>query len=55
MGLVRDLVLPNGVATQTTAFPIAMTDFAFTVRQPPPRLGEHTGEVMAEWLADESA
>ncbi len=51
LGLVQPLELPNGVRTRTTAFPIALTDYAFAVFREPPRLGEHTQEIYAEWLA----
>lgn len=50
MGLVRPLTLPNGVETRTTAYPVAMTGYRFEIVRTPPRLGEHTDEVFAEWL-----
>ena len=50
LGLVHPLTLPNGVETRTTGFPVTMSGYAFTVRRPPPMLGEHTGEVFEEWL-----
>ena len=50
MGVVRPLDLVNGVQTQTTAFPIAMTDYEFQIRRPPPALGADTQDVLAEWL-----
>ena len=50
MGLVRPLELVNGVQTQTTAFPIAMSDYDFQIRRPPPALGADTQDVLAEWL-----
>jgi crotonobetainyl-CoA:carnitine CoA-transferase CaiB-like acyl-CoA transferase len=53
MGLVRPLTLPSGVKTRTTAFPVRMSGFEFQIRRPPPRLGEHTGDVFAEWLSEE--
>jgi crotonobetainyl-CoA:carnitine CoA-transferase CaiB-like acyl-CoA transferase len=31
-------------------FPVAMSDYRFAVRRRPPRLGEHTEEVYAQWL-----
>ncbi|MEM9060971.1 MAG: CoA transferase [Pseudomonadota bacterium] len=50
MDLVRPLILPNGIETRTTAFPIAMTDYAFEVYRAPPALGADTEDVYAEWL-----
>jgi crotonobetainyl-CoA:carnitine CoA-transferase CaiB-like acyl-CoA transferase len=50
MRLVRPLQLPNGVETQTTAFPVAIQGYEFEVGRPPPELGAHTEEVIAEWL-----
>lgn len=49
MGLVQPLDLPNGVKTRTTGFPLSITGFKFSVRLPPPELGEHTEEVFQEW------
>lgn len=51
MGLVRPLTLANGAATKTTAFPIAMSDYAFEVYRPAPALGADTDEVFSEWTA----
>ena len=48
--LVRDLTLPNGARTRTTAFPIAMSDYRFEIYRQPPELGADTEEVFAEWL-----
>lgn len=50
MGIVTDLELPNGVRTRTTGFPIALDGFDFSIRRQPPRLGEHTDQVLTEWL-----
>ena len=54
MGLVRQLDLPNGVRTRTVGFPIAMTGYDFEIRRAPPELGQHTAEVMAEWLGQDA-
>ncbi|MGD9785477.1 MAG: CaiB/BaiF CoA transferase family protein [Hyphomicrobiaceae bacterium] len=51
MGLVRSLTLPNGVVTRTTAYPVTMSGYAFEISRPPPQLGEHTSEIIDEWLA----
>ena len=51
MELVRPLLLPNGAATRTTAFPVAISGSRFEIRRGPPELGEHNDEVLEEWLA----
>jgi crotonobetainyl-CoA:carnitine CoA-transferase CaiB-like acyl-CoA transferase len=48
--LVRDLTLPNGAATRTTAFPIHISDYRFEVYRHPPELGADTAEIYDEWL-----
>ena len=48
--LVRDLTLPNGARTRTTAFPVAMSDYRFEVYRQPPELGADNADVFAEWL-----
>ena len=50
MRLVRDLTLPNGIKTQTLAFPISITDYEFEIFKPPPNLGEHNEMVVSDWL-----
>lgn len=50
MNIVRPLQLPNGVETRTTAMPLVMSGYEFSVRQPPPELGEHTEAVFEDWL-----
>ncbi|HSD42109.1 MAG TPA: CoA transferase [Burkholderiales bacterium] len=50
MGWVTQMPLPNGATTPVVGFPVAMSNYRFAVRRSPPRLGEHTAEVYAEWL-----
>jgi len=50
LGLVRELELPNGQKTRTTAYPVLVSDFNFEINRPPPMLGEHTAQVMQEWV-----
>lgn len=50
MGWLTEMALPNGATTPTVGFPVGLSNFSFAVRRPPPRLGEHTEEVYAEWL-----
>lgn len=52
LGLVRPLTLPNGVQTQTTAYPVALSDYEFEIYLPPPELGLHSDEVWREWVGE---
>jgi len=51
MGLVRDLVLPNGRKTKTVGFPIQISDFCYETKSPPPHLGAHNEEVWSDWMS----
>jgi crotonobetainyl-CoA:carnitine CoA-transferase CaiB-like acyl-CoA transferase len=53
LDLVRELELPNGVSTKTTAFPVRISDFEFEIYRPPPQLGAHTEDVLADWLGSQ--
>jgi crotonobetainyl-CoA:carnitine CoA-transferase CaiB-like acyl-CoA transferase len=50
MGLVKSLDLPNGAKTNSVAFPIAITGVDTGRMQPPPALGAHNDEIIADWL-----
>jgi crotonobetainyl-CoA:carnitine CoA-transferase CaiB-like acyl-CoA transferase len=50
LGWVREMKLPNGVVTRTTAFPVGLSDYLFEVFRPPPALGQHNEAVAREWL-----
>jgi len=50
MKLVEPITLPNGVTTQTVGYPVKISGFDFEIRRRPPSLGEHSGEIVQEWL-----
>lgn len=50
MGIVQEIDLPNGLRTPTVVFPLRMKGYSFDAGTRPPRLGEHTDRVYAEWL-----
>jgi succinate---hydroxymethylglutarate CoA-transferase len=54
-GLLHPVELPNKVLTRTVGYPIGISDFRFEVYRAPPALGEHTREVIGEWLAEDQA
>ncbi len=51
MGIVHDIELPNGVHTPTLVYPVKLKGYSFETGMRPPRLGEHTEEVYAQWLS----
>lgn len=55
MDLIKPLVLPNRSQTRTVGFPVKMSDYAFSIYRSPPLLGEHTDEVIGEWLGKDAA
>ena len=48
MGLVTPLNLPGGGQTRTVISPLALNGERPALRRPPPGLGEHTAEILAE-------
>ncbi len=52
-GLVREMPVPVAGATKTVAYPVRLNDGRLCASRPPPRLGEHTEEVFAEWIGDD--
>jgi len=48
MEWVQPVTLPNGVKTRTFGSPIRLSGRNLPVRRPPPALGEHTEEVIAD-------
>jgi len=49
MGLVSDMMLPNGVTTKTVPFPVAISGFEAFVGDVP-KLGEHSQKILEEWV-----
>ena len=49
LGLIPELLLPNGTWTKGVAFPV-LTDAWDVKISRPPKLGEHTEEVLREWI-----
>lgn len=50
-GWLSQMELPNGVVTPTVGNPVSITGYQFAIEAMPPRLGEHTAAVRAEWLS----
>lgn len=48
-GLVRPMTIPVAGETRTTVFPVRVNGVEARLDLSPPRLGEHTDEVLAEW------
>ena len=48
MEWIEDLTLPSGIETKTFISPVIFGEQRLGVRRPPPGLGEHTEEVLAE-------
>jgi crotonobetainyl-CoA:carnitine CoA-transferase CaiB-like acyl-CoA transferase len=50
-GLIRDLSVPVAGMTKTVAYPVRLNGMRAPIALPPPKLGEHTEEVLLEWTA----
>jgi succinate---hydroxymethylglutarate CoA-transferase len=48
--LVQDMRVPVAGSTKTVAYPVRLNGRRTRAQRPPPRLGEHRDEVLAEWL-----
>ena len=49
-GMVQEVEHPAAGRMKTLGVPVKLSETGGTVRRPAPMLGEHTGEVLAEWL-----
>ena len=49
-GMVQEVEHPAAGRMQTLGVPVKLSRTGGAVRRPAPMLGEHTGEVIAEWL-----
>jgi crotonobetainyl-CoA:carnitine CoA-transferase CaiB-like acyl-CoA transferase len=54
-GLIQEMPVPVAGTTKTVAYPVQLNGNRVRASLPPPRLGEHSEEVLAEWLAGEPA
>ena len=54
-GALMPTELPDGVRTRLPRLPITLEGAAFSVRRDPPRVGQHTGAVLAELGYDAAA
>jgi succinate--hydroxymethylglutarate CoA-transferase len=50
-GLISDLSVPVAGTTKTVTYPVRVNGMRQPVRLSPPKLGEHTEEVLLEWTA----
>ncbi len=53
-GLIQQMPVPVAGATKTIAYPVQLNGDRVRASRPPPRLGEHSEEVFAEWIDRES-
>lgn len=51
LGILGQVELGNGVTIPSIGLPVRISDFKFGYRRRPPRLGEHTDEVLSEWTS----
>ena len=49
-GFMVDMEAPGGQAFKLRGFPVRLERTPWRLFRPAPKLGEHTGEVLAEWL-----
>jgi crotonobetainyl-CoA:carnitine CoA-transferase CaiB-like acyl-CoA transferase len=49
-GMAIDMPHPQGQSVALVANPIRMSESPVQYRRPPPTLGEHTGEVLSDWV-----
>jgi crotonobetainyl-CoA:carnitine CoA-transferase CaiB-like acyl-CoA transferase len=54
-GMEIEMPHPRAETVRLVANPIRMTESPVQYRRPPPGLGEHTGEVLADWLGLDAA
>ena len=48
--MVQEVDHPAAGRSKTLGIPVKLSRTAGAIRRPAPMLGEHTGEVIAEWL-----
>ena len=50
-GFMVDLEGPGGQKFKLPGYPVRMERTPWRLSRPAPKLGEHTGEVLADWLS----
>ena len=48
--MVQEIEIPGVGKTKITGIPIKMSDTPGSIRIPPPNLGEHTAEILKDYL-----
>ena len=54
-GMLREVDHPTAGKVRMAGLPVKFSATPASIRRPPPRLGEHTGEVLEDWLALDGA
>jgi crotonobetainyl-CoA:carnitine CoA-transferase CaiB-like acyl-CoA transferase len=50
--LIQTMAVPVAGRTKTVAYPVQIDGRRVRASRPPPRLGEHSDEVFAEWTGE---
>lgn len=53
-GLIDEMPVPVAGTTKTIAYPVQLDGGRVRASRPPPRLGEHSDDVYAEWVTDKA-
>ena len=53
-GMIAEVRHPKGGSMRTLGIPVKLSETPGAVRRPAPLLGEHTGEVLRDWIGEEA-